>query len=181
MRITDSQRIDRIELQLKALITLVKMNGYNEPKLKQLDQSVFDNQARHLGWAAIEEDGSVYLFAKKPFIDLHKWAAGIDEIEVYIGKGYNASDWQNSLIERDKVKLTGSDLARAMLVKFKKPIMCRVSKNYIGGESYGFDLIKSFRTDGEKYLFHGKREGEWVVVIPINNQGEPLTAAQVGL
>lgn len=80
---------------------------------------------------------------------------------------------QNSLIERDKVELTGSDLCKAMLLDIKKPVMCKTPK--------GFDLIKSFRTDGDKYLFHGEQQGEYSVVTPINNQGEPLTASEVGL
>ena len=72
-----------------------------------------------------------------------------------------------------KPELTGRDLCRAMLLDIKKPVMCKTPK--------GFDLIKSFRTDGDKYLFHGEQQGEYSVVTPVNIQGEPLTAREVGL
>ena len=111
------QKIDRQETRIDRLVGMLAKKGFYD-KFKNLDQSIFDDEPPHLKWAAIEEDGSVYLFAKKPFIDLHKWAAGVDETEVYIGNEYDASNWQDSLIERDIAKeLTGSELCKAMLAR----------------------------------------------------------------
>lgn len=153
-----------------------------EPKLKVLDQSVFDDEPPHLKWAAVEEDGSVYLFAKKPFIDLCKWAAGVDEVEVYIGDDYDASDWQNSLIERDKVELTGSDLCREVL-KTRRAV-ARVSDISdfeaadLGSDNASTAVLRQC-DDGLFYTTNGARR--WFYAVLINNQGEPLTAAEVEL
>ena len=96
------RKIERQETRIDRLVGMLAKKGFYD-KFKKLDQSIFDDEPPHLRWAAIEEDGSVYLFAKKPFIDLCKWAAGTDEVEVYIGTEYDASDWQNSLIEREDI------------------------------------------------------------------------------
>ena len=148
-----------------------------QPKLKTLDQSVFDGQALHLRWAAVEEDGSVYLFAKKPFIDLCKWAAGIDEIEFYIEDSYDATNWQNSLIERESKELTGSDLCRAMLARGDKWVLCLVANNpkNIDLEQEP-DVVISHDENGF-YI----RDSYYGCAVPINNIGEPLTAKEAGL
>ena len=159
-----------------------------QPQLKQLDQSVFDDEPPHLRWAAIEEDGSVYLFAKKPFIDLCKWAAGVDEVEVYIGDDYDASNWQNSLIERDIAKellevdlsseLTGSDLAVKYFESNERHI-CFVGEDNDGCLS---DLMIAMVVGYNEYRGFMTSYNDWFPFVTlINNQGEPLTAAEVGL
>ncbi|WLG12812.1 hypothetical protein Q6344_09350 [Psychrobacter cibarius] len=87
---------------------------------------------------------------------------------------------QNSLIERDIAKellevdlsseLTGSDLCRAMLERGDNYIMCVV------GALRALVIIDTLQ-DGKFYSFGAMYENP----IPINNQGEPLTAADVGL
>ncbi|MGO3282463.1 MAG: hypothetical protein ACTIKC_06710, partial [Psychrobacter sp.] len=88
--------------------------------------------------------------------------------------GYDATNWQNSLIERDKVELTGSDLARAMLARGDTHIMCKV---------YDIDLQHDITHVIRAYSegkFHTKAN-RWTYAIPINNQGELLTASEAGL
>src|SRR5690606_34845183 len=97
-----------------------------------------------------------------------------------VGKGYDASNWQNSLIERDIAKellevdlsseLTGSDLARAMFERGDNYIMCVV------GTIKEVVIIDTFQ-DGY-FCSKGVR---YLNPRPINNQGEPLTAAEAGL
>lgn len=171
------RKIERQETRIDRLVGMLAKKGFYD-KFKKLDQSIFNDEPPHLRWAAIEEDGSVYLFAKKPFIDLCKWAAGTDEVEVYIGTEYDASNWQNSLIER-KAELTGSDLCRAMLARGDKFVLCK------GSEISDIDAIK---TDWACVATHATDDGGFDAsdflfefLVPINNQGEPLTAKEVGL
>ncbi len=151
------QKIDRQETRIDRLVGMLAKKGFYD-KFKNLDQLIFDDEPQHLKWAAIEEDGSVYLFAKKPFIDLHKWAAGMDEVEVYVGNEYDASNWQDSLIERE-AELTGSDLCRAMLARgdLMVPVWCgrsdddaRISAKDESAIDPAINIISSF-DDGYFY------------------------------
>ncbi|WP_413520634.1 hypothetical protein [Psychrobacter glacincola] len=94
---------------------------------------------------------------------------------------------QNSLIERDIAKellevdlsseLTGSDLARAMLARGDK---------YVSGfghhQSDDGAVYSTFADTVTRYshCFHSA-QNSWDYFVPINNQGEPLTASEVGL
>lgn len=90
---------------------------------------------------------------------------------------------QDSLIERDKVELTGSDYyysksATERLENGQKLVMCFVSNV---SESDAMDegrieVITSVDTEFNDTDGYG-----WQYAIPINNQGEPLTAAEAGL
>lgn len=187
-----NRKIERQESRIDRLVGMLAKKGFYD-KLKKLDQSIFNDEPPHLRWAAIEEDGSVYLFAKKPFIDLCKWAAGVDEVEVYIGDDYDASNWQNSLIERDTAKelleidlsseLTGSDLTRAMLARGDRLITCLISNESDGEAIKGGLVHAAIITDvgSLKGRFVTLSGNFWSFAVPINNQGEPLTASEVGL
>ena len=146
-----------------------------EPKPKQLDQSVFDGLDSDYMFAAI--DGCTrraYAYEQKPHIPVGKdyWRVH-DGMQHPVEHGYDTTNWQNSLIERDKVELTGSDLCRAMLARGDKYVLSDVGGGHnvqvIGGwTEHGF----TSRTN-QFCLFRNP--------IPINNQGEPLTASEVGL
>lgn len=197
MRIKKSdlnRKIERQESRIDRLVGMLAKKGFYD-KLKKLDQSIFDDEPPHLRWAALEEDGGVYLFAKKPFIDLCKWAAGVDEVEVYVGDDYNydTTDWQNSLIERDTAKepaevdlsseLTGSDyfysnITSALLESGSKLVVCFVSdtSELKALSNKRIEVITSLDTS-----FNDSDGYGWQYAVPINNQGEPLTASEVGL
>ena len=79
------------------------------PKPKQpkpLTQAVFDGLPSEYRWAAVDDRGSAYAYTDKPFIAKHSYIWSF-----YIGRGlmmglegvYDATDWQNSLIERQDV------------------------------------------------------------------------------
>lgn len=161
--------------------------GLNKPQLKQLDQSVFDGLDADYNFAAIDGcTGRAYAFEEKPYTPV-----GRDYWRVHVGlwqrvdDGYDTSNWQNSLIERDIAKeLTGSDLARAMLARGDKFILCGVSdsddSDAANHEDDDFlaEAVTDFDdTDG---LF-STTSMRWNHAVPINNQGEPLTASEVGL
>lgn len=154
-----------------------------EPQLKQLDQSVFKEWADCWKFFATDEDGDAWRYREKPKIDNgdNRWSSS-NTVPLLIGTGYDASNWQNSLIERDTAKelaevdlsseLTGSELCKAMLARGDKYVMCLVG------------------THNDAVVIEGMHGNEFVAVgmrnlyrnpKPINNQGEPLTASEVGL
>ena len=151
----------------------------DEPKLKQLDQSVFDHEyvTDHFKYAALNSNGQSIFFSDKPKYDLGLgiWYSTAGSTMPML-KGYDTTNWQNSLIERDKVELTGSDLCRAMLERGDKTVLCAVSDNG-DFEADAYDAICRVDEDG---LFESHCTFWWYVQ-PINNQGEPLTATDVGL
>lgn len=162
----------------KRLIALEPDNPFHgkfyepsEPKLKQLDQSVFDGLDEKWRFAAVDASGEVWCSTHKTQPSTsgthlsHELKADSMQVNGYC----DASDWQNSLIEREKVELTGSDLCRAMLERGDRYVMCAVDD--------GADVISGTYEDGSLVSINDA----YKVAIPINNQGEPLTAADVGL
>ena len=166
-----------------------------QPQLKQLDQSVFDGLDE--GWRFAAVDGNkgfpiVYEFepyafeSGKYYSNRHGLYKDLTHLT-----GYDASNWQNSLIERDIAKellevdlsseLTGSDLCRAMLARGDKFVMCAVSmaddETALSAETVTLNRIVISLDKEWLYTDTGTR---WHYAIPINNQGEPLTAAEAG-
>lgn len=196
-KITKNQRISTLERQLSALITLVKMKGYNEPEpqLKQLDQSVFDGLDEKWRFAAVDSNGDAvkYTLRVEPYIKVGQFVLNDNLATEFshelIGENYDASNWKNSLIERDIAKellevdlsseLTGSELCRAMLARGDEYVMCLVSDSSQEDTLLdGYSAAISSITYNE--CFYGY-DFTWQYAIPINNQGEPLTASEVGL
>lgn len=158
---------------------LMEILDNKEPKPKQLDQSVFDGLDAKWRFAAVDNDGRAYGFMKKPVIDQDD-PCFIDEYATrckWIGEGYDTSDWQNSLIERKE--LTGSDLCRAMLARGDKFVVCAVDDE---SESNAVEMqeYRLITNVGAKYEYD---TGDYCYryAVPVNNQGEPLTATDVGL
>ena len=161
-------------------LTDEKLLDTSEPKLKQLDQSVFKQWPDCWKFFAIDKDGGGWRYREEPKIDKgdNRWSSS-NTVPLRVGGDYDASNWQNSLIERDKAELTGSDLCRAMLERGDKFVMCGVSED--GQED---TMLDGYYAAVESVSNHGRFYGyphEWLYVTPINNQGEPLTAADVGL
>lgn len=149
-----------------------------EPKLKQLDQSVFDGLDAKWRFAAVDKCGEVWLSTHKtqPSVSGTHLSPEPRADSKHIKGAYDASNWQNSLIERKE--LTGSDLCRAMLERGDKHLMC-----FIGDTSEPATIAR-----GSARIVIGIRKDRfetdntaWKVAIPINSQGEPLTQSDVGL
>ena len=157
-----------------------------KPQLKQLDQSVFDGLDEKWRFAAVNEAGEVFRFTKEPKLSnsfIGAWVVrGLFNLE-RAGVGYDASNWQNSLIERDIAKelldvdlsseLTGSELCKAMLARGDTRIMCKV---YDIDRQHDITHVIRAYSEGK---FHTKAN-RWTYAVPINNQGEPLTASEAG-
>lgn len=142
----------------------------DKPQLKQVDQSVFDGLDEKWRFASVDKGGAVWVYSGKP--DYGYWFVK-EPVGMSIGRGYDTSNWQNSLIERSTAKeLTGSELCLKLL-NLDRDVMCDVKDG---------DYRLIFAHDGEFFISHNKGERECHErVTPINSQGEPLTASEVGL
>lgn len=168
----------------------------DEPQLKQLDQSVFNNMHERWKFAAVDKNGSAHRFSKEVFPYRGGFCyEGEDCNELkfsLIGKGYDASNWQNSLIERDTAKellevdlsgeLTGSELCKAMLARGDEYVVCLVSNvadsHAIKNREHTTLIEQWVERDG----FYNYRSQNWGHAVPANPAtNEPLTAAEAGL
>ena len=148
-----------------------------QSKLKTLDQSVFDGLDEKWRFAAVDANSKAFVFSLEPTARSYEWYAESIFDHKEIGEGYDTSNWKESLIERDIAKeLTGGDLCRAMLERGDKVVLCAVSDDgdFVDGD---YDAIRGVDEDG---LFESHCSFWWYVQ-PVSNQGEPLTAADVGL
>ena len=166
--------------------------GLNKPQLKQLDQSIFNGLDEKWRFAAVVADGRAMYFNKRPYDASEEVGFFVftgDYRSKFAGENYDTSNWQKSLIERDIAKellevdlsseLTGSDLCRAMLARGDKYVMCLVSDSSQEDTLLdGYSAAISSITYNE--CFYGY-DFTWLYATPINNQGEPLTASEVGL
>ena len=79
--------------------------GLVKPELKQLDQSVFDGAHEMWKFAAVDADGALFRFAERPDLTDNYWAnvncSRFDRVSV--AGIYDASNWKNSLIERENI------------------------------------------------------------------------------
>lgn len=80
--------------------------GLVKPKPKQLDQSVFDHKyvTSHFHYAAINANGRSIFFSDKPKynLELGIWYSTAGSTMPML-KGYDTTNWQNSLIERENI------------------------------------------------------------------------------
>ena len=110
-------------------------------------------------------------------------------------QGKNCLDWVSHKdlkkpVERDIAKellevdlsseLTGSELCKAMLARGDYHVMCAVSD--ISESDAILSCNSAVITSGEiRGAFTNSFDGLHEHAVPINNQGEPLTASEVGL
>ena len=169
---------NRLNIQSKLLdkiITKLELNNEQE-ELKQLDQSVFNGLEDMWLYAATDKNGSTWVFSHKPDKDSNYWY--VDKpVGREIGEGYDTTNWQTSLIEREAIELTGSELCKAMLARGDKYVMCLVSDESEESARHKVRVICSHGVD----YFDDTTYDMWYFVVPINNHGEPLTSKDVGL
>ena len=164
------RQINKLKLHLGRLVDIdwsdeqanhdevIAILNNEQPKPKTLDQSVFDGLDKQWQWAAFDNDGCRHVYLEKPRC---------------------GSYWEHSLIERESKELTGSDLCRAMLDKGFEYVMCLVGDECEESASNS-ETVRVVCSRGADY-FDDTTEDMWYFAIPINNQGEPLTASEVGL
>ena len=162
-----------------------------QPQLKQLDQSIFDGLDEKWRFAAVVADGRAMYFNKRPYDASEEVGFFVftgDYRSKFAGENYDTSNWQKSLIERDIAKellevdlsseLTGSDLAVKYFESNERHI-CFVGEDNDGCLS---DLMIAMVVGYNEYRGFMTSYNDWFPFVTlINNQGEPLTAAEVGL
>ena len=165
--------------QLKDSGVIDEISPEPKPQPKQLDHSAFDHPYvdDRFKYVALNADGQAVFFESKPVISncLDIWVVHTGSVMPML-KGYDASNWQNSLIERDIAKeLTGSELCRAMINRGDKIVLCIV-RDYEHENDIYYDAITHCSGD-----YFDSTLSSWRYAVPINNQGEPLTASEAGL
>lgn len=74
------------------------------PELKKLTQAVFDGLPSEYRWAFVDSDQSCWVSSKKPErTDECQWILGNVSVASFkpVSGAFDATDWQNSLIERE--------------------------------------------------------------------------------
>ena len=167
---------NRLNIQSKLLDKiLTKLELDNEPQLKQLDQTVFDGLDSKWEFAAVDGDGTLKAFTYEPKLAVSR--TGFILLignTMDIGTNYVAIDWKNSLIKRETIELTGSELCKAMLARGDTRIMCLVTDD--GSRDDITHVIRVY--EGGRFY---TKANSWKYAVPINNHGEPLTSKDVGL
>lgn len=178
----------------KRLIALEPDNPFHgkfyepsEPKPKQLDQSIFDGLDAKWRFAAVVADDRALYFDKRPYdsddTTGHFVFTGDYEAS-FCGTGYDTSNWQNSLIEREKVELTGSDLARIVLSKqFMQACLVSDTSDELALSGDDLQLIRMYNESEGKFIsmrdpWHGCHHK---YAVAVDNNRKPLTAADLGL
>lgn len=166
----------------------------DEPQLKQLDQSVFDGLDEKWQFAAVDKCGEVWYSTHKTQLSVSGTHLSPEpNADSMQAKGYyDASNWQNSLIERDDIakellevdlsgELTGSELCRAMLERGDGYVVCLVSNvadsHAIKNREHTTLIEQWVERDG----FYNYRSQNWGHAVPANPAtNEPLTASEAG-
>ncbi len=84
------------------------------------------------------------------------------------------------LIERESVELTGSDLCRAMIIGDRDWVLAYVSNENDATALFHKNAMVVTDFDLSEDAFYCRGEN-FAYAVPVNNQGEPLTASEVGL
>ncbi len=193
-KVTKKDRITHLELQVGWLTNVVhELRGTEnlefQPQLKQLDQSIFDGLDEKWRFAIVSSVGIPFVYDYKPTGERVMFSDDATQQKIKAGKvmrideyDYDTSNWQNSLIERDTAtELTGSELCRAMLERGDKFVMCLLSDmSHAGALSSSKPRLITNFIDGKGFI-EDPKDLYWQHAVPINNQGEPLTASEVGL
>ena len=163
--------------QLKDGGIISELGAEPQPQLKQLDHSIFNGLHEKWRFAVIQNNGFALICTKLPFVAFGGSSWDWNGYSDVVGKGYDASNWQESLIERESKELTGSELVRAMLERGDRCVMCFVANN---------DANMFLAT--RPVVVHGCTDSGFISVsgcysfaVAVNNQGEPLTQAEAGL
>lgn len=100
----------------------------SKPTKKNPSQKVFQGLKAEYIFFAVDGNGSGYVYSAKPSLS-EKHSCFVDSGQlcaIYIGAGFDASDWRSSLIKRD-VDLAGSSLCKAMLARGDRLVVCAIS------------------------------------------------------
>ncbi len=104
--------------------------GLKKPKLKTLDQSVFDGLPSEYKWIARDKNGDRYAYAGKPHPRevVGVWVNNSELDARFMDAGRDTTNWKGSLIER-------SDLAKELLeVDLELPQVCPTCGHELEGK-----------------------------------------------
>lgn len=127
----------------------------NSP-LKKLDQSVFDGLPPEYKFAAVDSTGLAFAYEQRP----RRYVAGIggfgfDGMCRSIFGNFDATDWQNSLIEREEIAAAQKPqpLSRGDLVEYDGDI-CVVYQKCGDVDGIGYQVVSLTGSGGHWYVTH---------------------------
>jgi hypothetical protein len=170
-------------VKLNSNVAVLASMDFEEPQPKVLDQSIFNGLDEKWRFAAVDKCGEVWACTDKVFSTRDGVHLPSNNQDTLLVGQYDASNWQNSLIERESKELAGNDcyyskIASKLLKDGQKQVVCfasNVSEADALSEKH-IEVIICLDVQFDDTDGYG-----WDYVIPINNQGEPLTASEVGL
>ncbi len=171
-----TQHIRALEKQVS---TLLERNPElaEQDKPKTLDQSVFDGQDDDYRYAVISIEGGVFLFSKKPKIvgGLWSWDVAKDKQKLAVKLGtYDASNWQNSLIEREAKPLSGNERIKKLLEKQKLVKIVVSDDSYDDARNNSNILVCDAISDCKNFPIKTQNI-YWRYGIPIDDNGSEIT------
>ena len=119
--------------------------------LKKLDQSVFAGLPSEYKFAAVDANGFAWAYEDRPDM------ISFDGMRRFISGNVDATDWQNSLIERKEIAAAQKPqpLRRGDLIEYDGDI-CVVYKKFGDGDGIGYRVVSMTGDAGRWYVTHGE-------------------------
>ena len=136
----------------------------NSP-LKKLDHSVLAGLPPEYKFAAVDPNGRAFAYEQRPYVRII-FGFSFDGMFHLIPGNFDATDWQNSLIERkeitedalrqttpEEVTAAKKSLRLGDLVKYNDDI-CVVYKKYVDADGIGYRVVSLTGGTGRWYVTH---------------------------
>ena len=149
---------------------------------KQLDQSVFDGLDEKWRFAARCLSGKAIVTECEPKIILNGYYC--EDGYLLVGTGYDTSNWQNSLIERDALQdkePRGSELVKKMLKAGHEYLPCAVSDVESLALTAPLKVVIIKRWLDQKGVFMDGTGTEWNYAVPVRTRGKEILAHEADI
>lgn len=152
---------------------------------KQLDQSVFDGLDEEWRFAAINAAGRLMYSKTRMLHDEKYWRASSRSSDLFgAADGYDTTDWQSSLVERDALQdeeLRGSELVKKMLKAGHEYIPCAVSdvEDLVLTAPLTVVIITSWLDQKDVFIDSAGTERNYAV--PVRTRGKEILAHETDI
>lgn len=172
-----TERIRTLEKQVSEILEC-NSELVEAPKIKTLDQSVFDGHTPDWKWAAVDANGRAAIYTHRPILCFEAWDndTAVTSIYLMLDGDYDATNWQNSLIERESKRevLEGNERIKKLLAK-QKFVIVKVSDDSYEDAADGSDVFVCRMIDESgRYPVSTADENFWAYGIPIDNNGNEI-------
>ena len=153
---------------------------------KQLDQSVFDGLDEKWRFAAVDKCGEVWFSTHRtqPSSSGTHLSSEPNADSMQARDYYDASNWQNSLIERDALQdkePRGSELVKKMLKAGHEYLPCAVSDVESLALTAPLKVVIIKRWLDQKGVFMDGTGTEWNYAVPVRTRGKEILAHEADI